>query len=41
MTACILSLAMLSAAQAATACKDGTYSQSSGSGTCSHHGGEK
>jgi hypothetical protein len=27
-------------AQAQTACNDGTYSSSSGSGTCSHHGGE-
>jgi hypothetical protein len=24
----------------ATLCRDGTYSHSNGSGTCSHHGGE-
>ncbi len=27
-------------AQAQTPCNDGTSSRSSGSGTCSHHGGE-
>lgn len=36
-----LFLAVVSAAQAGTTCKDGHYSQSSGSGTCSHHGGEQ
>ena len=35
-----LLLAGLTAAQAGNQCADGTYSQSDGSGTCSHHGGE-
>lgn len=26
---------------AGTQCNDGTYSNSNGSGTCSHHGGER
>lgn len=29
----------VSPASAAAICNDGTYSSSSGSGTCSHHGG--
>ena len=29
----------VSTASAAAICNDGTYSPSSGSGTCSHHGG--
>ncbi len=33
-------LTIASQAQAGTMCKDGYYSNSSGSGTCSHHGGE-
>ena len=36
-----LSLLLIQAtAQAGTMCRDGHYSESSGSGTCSHHGGE-
>ena len=37
----LLLLLGITSASADTACNDGTYSHSSGSGTCSHHGGEK
>lgn len=41
--ALICALGMLvfaSEAMAQSECRDGSYSNSSGSGTCSHHGGE-
>lgn len=34
-------LTMGCAAAQATECNDGSYSGSTGSGTCSHHGGER
>jgi uncharacterized protein DUF3761 len=35
-----LLVSLAGAADAQNTCNDGTYSQSNGSGTCSHHGGE-
>jgi hypothetical protein len=35
----MLAIGTASPASAAALCYDGTYSSSSGSGTCSHHGG--
>ena len=36
----LVSAVTVNQAQAQTACNDGSYSNSSGSGTCSYHGGE-
>lgn len=37
----LFAIPFVSPAIAGNACNDGTYSDSNGSGTCSHHGGER